>query len=191
MKTIIDSLWIDESGDAVFITEEGASEELLEHELRSLKSALGVTENYEFKFSRCKDSFKKEFFRVLTQLPIQYKAIIVDKRNISVPALRSEAKQLYCELVRRLLYDNDPLLQKSTLTLDEATAKVHHQEFHRMLKASLSKNLVQKLRQQRSHRNAMIQIADMIAGSIFRKFEKGDDTYYEMAKKKEKILIEF
>jgi len=110
---------------------------------------------------------------------------------VSVPALQAQPKQLYCELVRRLLYDNNPPLQKATLILDEATAKVHHQEFHRTLKNSLSKNLVQKLRQQRSHRNAMIQIADMIAGSIFRKFEKGDDMYYEMVKRKEKILIEF
>mgnify|MGYP001581414622 CR=1 FL=1 len=207
MKETIDSIWIDESGDsgfrfergssrflvlaAVYITEEVASEALFEQEIRNLKLALRVTEDYEFKFSRCKNSFKKEFFRALARLPVQYKAIVIDKRNVSAPALQSQPKQLYCELVRRLLYDNSPPLQKATLILDEATAKVHHQQFHRTLKNSLSRNLVQKLRQHRSHRNAMIQVADMIAGSIFRKFEKGDDTYYEMVKKKEKILIEF
>lgn len=206
MKKAVDSLWIDESGDSGFQFEKGSSrflilaavyldegtpEGIIEKEVHDLKMRLRVTADYEFKFSRCKDNFKKEFFRTFANLPLQYKAIIVDKRNVSVAALKSQPKQLYCELVRRLLYDNDPPLQKATLILDEAAAKVHHQEFHRILKSYLSKNLVRKIRQQRSHRNAMIQVADMVAGSIFRKFEKGDDTYYEMVKKKEKILIEF
>ena len=37
----------------------------------------------------------------------------------------------------------------------------------------------------------MIQFADMISGSIFRKYERQDDKFWKMIKNKEKILIEF
>ena len=75
--------------------------------------------------------------------------------------------------------------------IDEAAAKIHYREFNAVLKKYLSKNLVGKIRQKRSRNESMIQIADMIAGSIFRKYEKGDEQYYLMVKPKEDILIEF
>ena len=37
----------------------------------------------------------------------------------------------------------------------------------------------------------MIQIADTVSGSIFRKYEKQDDRFWQMIKNKEKILMEF
>ena len=37
----------------------------------------------------------------------------------------------------------------------------------------------------------MIQIADMVSGSIFRKYERQDDRFWQMVKNKEKILMEF
>ena len=37
----------------------------------------------------------------------------------------------------------------------------------------------------------MIQMADLIAGSILRKYEKEDDSYYKLIKLREQILIGF
>lgn len=93
--------------------------------------------------------------------------------------------------IRWLLYDNNPALEKAILVIDEATAKIHHKEFNRVLNKYLSKNIINKIRQKRSKNETMIQIADMIAGSIFRKYERGDDQYYQVIKNREKILIEF
>ncbi|MEK7518074.1 MAG: DUF3800 domain-containing protein [Patescibacteria group bacterium] len=90
-----------------------------------------------------------------------------------------------------MLYDNDPPLKKAILVIDEATAKIHYKEFNMVLKKYLSKKAVGKIRQYRSQSNILIQIADMIAGSIYRKFERKDDSYYKIARSKEKILIEF
>lgn len=206
MIQTITKLWIDESGDCGFKFNKGSSRFLvitavyligenknsdIEKAINKLKSELNLNQDYEFKFSRCKNTFKNDFFRIINNLDIQYKAIIVDKKNLKAPALRFQSQQLYCELVRRLLYDNDPPLEKSILVIDEATAKIHHKEFNRVLKKYLSKNIVSKIRQTRSRSNIMIQIADMIAGSIFRKYEKDDDNYYQMIKNKEKIMIEF
>lgn len=187
MRQVISKLWEDESGDWGFKFDKRSSRFLIivivylidkdkiEEIINQLKSKLHLTEGYEFKFSRCKDKFRKEFFNLAEKLPIQYKAIIVDKKKLSPPGLRFQPQQLYCELMRRLLCDNNPPLEKAILVIDEAKTKIHYNEFNRVLGKYLSKNIVSKIRQKRSKNNIMIQIADMIAGSIFRKYEKSDE----------------
>lgn len=205
MPAIIQELWIDESGDSGFKFERGSTRFLiltavfllgddmpyLERTISGLRVRLRLRKDFEFRFSRCKDFFRTEFLKLVATLPMQYKAIVVDKHNVRAPALQFQPKQLYAEAVKRLLYDNAPPLEKAILTIDEATAKVHQKEFNHLLRLYVSKNLVGKIRQVRSHGNAMIQIADMIGGSILRKFERKDPQYYTIVKGKEKILMEF
>lgn len=206
IKQSITKLWIDESGDCGFKFDRGSSRFLViacaylieldkecyvKEEANRLKSKLHLTKDYEFKFSRCKDKFRREIFNFITKLPIKYKAVIVDKKKLLISDLRFQPQQIYCELIRRLLYDNEPPLEKAILIIDEATAKIHHKEFNQILKKYLSKNIVSKIRQKRSRGEIMIQIADLIAGAIFRKHEKQDAQYYQLIKDKEKIIIEF
>jgi len=199
----INKIWIDESGDCGFKFDKGSSKYLvivavyltdgnkIEEVIDQLKLDLNLTRDYEFKFSRCRDKIREKFLNSIKGLPVGYKAIVVDKKKLSPLDLRFQPQQLYCELVRRLLYDNNPPLEKAMLVIDEATAKIHYREFNRVLKKYLSRNIISKIRQKRSKNNIMIQIADMIAGSIFKKYEKGDDRYYQTIKNKEKILVEF
>lgn len=82
-------------------------------------------------------------------------------------------------------------MKKASLIIDEAVAKIHHKEFNWVLKKYLSKNIVAKIKQKQSKNEIMIQVVDMIAGSIFRKYERGDDRYYRLIENKGKILMEF
>jgi len=206
MQKVITKLWIDESGDSGFkfsggsskilvivavYVKEGKDESKMEMEIDRLKAKLRLTKDYEFKFSRCKDDFRMQFFNTIKKFPIEYKAIVIDKNKVQAPALRHNSNQLYCEAVRRLLYDNNPPLEKAVLTIDETSAKIHHRVFNMVLKRYLSKNIVDKIKQARSGSSTMVQIADMISGSIFRKYEKGNDNYYKKVRSKEKILIKF
>jgi len=59
------------------------------------------------------------------------------------------------------------------------------------LKNYLSKNTISKIKQKSSRKEVMIQVADMIAGAIFREYSHGDQTYHKMVKGQEKILIKF
>ena len=136
-KNLIQQLWIDESGDSGFKFGKGSSHFLvlvavylieveepdIAEKIARLRSGLRLTPEYEFKFSRCKDAVREAFLTAMTQLPILYKAIVVDKRNITAPALKTQPRQLYAESVKRLLHDNEPPLAKATLIIDEATAK--------------------------------------------------------------------
>ena len=206
MNKEIITLWVDESGDCGFKFEKGSSRFLIivavyadsnESEggivkaIDAVKQERGLDRSFEFKFSRCKDALKKVFLDEITKYSIAYKAIVLDKKNLGAPALQYHPRELYCEAVRRLLYDNDPPLARATLILDEATAKIHHREFSGMLKRYLSRNMVKKIKQMRSESEAMIQVADMIAGSILREYEKGDPQWHQIIKGKEKRLIVF
>ena len=164
----INKLWIDESGDCGFKFNKGSSRFLVivvvylingknvEKPINELKSKLKLTEDYEFKFSRSNDRIKKEFFKTIRSLSIQYKAIIVDKKKLSPQDLRFQPQQLYCELIRRLLYDNSPPLEKAILIIDETTVKIHYKEFNKVLSKYLSKNIISKIRQKRSKNNFQI-----------------------------------
>ncbi|MEW6610186.1 MAG: DUF3800 domain-containing protein [Patescibacteria group bacterium] len=201
METI-SYLWIDEASDCGFKFERGSSRffvvaavflgceaKEIEITMERLRLELRLAQDFEFKFSRCKRTFREAFLRTLSERLIRYKAVVVDKRELTAPALKFHPHQLYCEAVRRLFYDNDPPIVESVLVIDEASAQIHRREFNAVLKQYMSKNVVRKIRQQRSRNNAMIQIADMIAGSIFREYERGDPHYHEMIMNKEKILL--
>lgn len=193
---LIKKLWIDESGDCGFKFNRGSSRFLVivavyltgKANINKEISKLRSDRNYEFKFSKSSNKTRKALLSLIGKLPIEYKAIVVDKQKLS---LKLKSQQLYCELIRRLFYDNNPKLEKAILILDEATSKIHHREFNNILKRYLSKNIIAKIRQKRSKGEIMIQVADMICGSIFRKYEKHEDKYYQIIKNKEKILIEF
>jgi hypothetical protein len=209
IENSINKLWLDESGDSGFKFEQGSSryfvvtfiylesnnigEETLEVEkqIEQLKEKFSLTPNYELKFSRCKNKLKQEFLKEFLKFPIKYKAIVVDKKKLEAPALKYRPKELYCEMIRRLLYDNNPPLEKAILIIDEAITKIRQREFKGVLRRYLSKNMVKKIIQKRSRSEVMIQLADMISGSIFRKYERQNDKFWQIVKNKEKILIEF
>lgn len=200
----INQLWFDESGDCGFKFERGSSKFLVivavyildrkedvVNNIEAVKARHNFNLQFEFKFSRCKDALKDECLHAIARCQVAYKAIVVDKKNLKVPALIFHSRELYFEAIRRLLYDNDPALAHATLTVDEATAKIHYREWGGMLKRYVSGNTVQKVQQVRSKSDTMIQIADMLAGSIARLYEKGDDRWYQIINIKEKILMKF
>lgn len=204
MQEAIAKLWIDESGDGGFKFAKGSSrffvivavygdnpEEIAGRTLDAIRLRHGLIQGFEFKSSRCRENLKQECLDAIVTLPIEYKAIVVDKKTLRVPALVSHPHQLYCEMVRRLFYDNAPPLRDATLVLDEATAKIHRREFAGVLKQYISHTVVKKITQVQSKNNTMIQVADMIAGSIWRAHEKDDRRWHDMLKSKERILMLF
>lgn len=205
MTFVINRLWGDESGDSGFRFENGSSQHLvlslvytradsedaIVRAVQNLKMHLNVPLNFEFKFSRIADRYRHAFLETIQTFDWEYKAIVADKKHIQAPALINHPHQLYCEMLRRMLYDNDPSLEKAILTIDETVAKIHHHEFNSVLKQYISRNTIRKIRQERSRGSTMIQVADMISASIFRKYERSDSRYWDIIKHKQKILIEF
>lgn len=205
MRTIT-KLWADESGDSGFKFTSGSSRHLIivviytstdvvvsdiVQAIVELKSNLMLTDDFEFKFSRSSHAFREAFFSATMKFDWKYKDVVIDKKNLHAPALVNHPHQLYCESIRRLLYDNNPPLEKAVLTIDEAVAKIHHREFNTVLRQYVSKNLIRKIRQVRSTSDSMIQLADMVSGSIFRRYEKENTLYSEIIASKEKLLIDF
>ena len=207
MTQKITKLWIDESGDPGFKLEAGSTKffvvaavygasdsfdaQKVSRTLDLAKIKLGLSRDYEFKFSRCRNNFKIEVLKIIARMPLRYKAVIVDKNQILRSNSRFTSKSLYAEVIKRLLYDNNPPLNRTTLILDESVAKIHKTEFNARIKRSVSRSVISKIVQKRSRGEAMIQIADLVAGCIYRKYENGDDSYYKLISSGEQILIGF
>lgn len=207
MTQKITKLWIDESGDPGFKLEAGSTNffvvaavygasdsfdaQKVSRTLDLAKIKLGLVRDYEFKFSRCRDNVKIEILKSISRVALRYKAVVVDKNQIIRSHYRFTSKSLYAEAIKRLLYDNNPPLSRATIVIDESVVKIHQTEFNARIRRSVSRSVISKIVQKRSRGEVMIQMADLIAGSILRKYEKEDDSYYKLIKLREQILIGF
>jgi hypothetical protein len=65
---------------------------------------------------------------------------------------------------------------------DDNRLRAHHQMLvHSSEFTSEYKNLIESVFLQPSHHSIGIQLADIIAGAVWRRFERGDDRFYKMA----------
>ena len=99
--TAISTLWIDESGDCGFKFGQGSSrflvivavytdsdEGAIVETIEQLKVSHGFDGQFEFKFSRCNNRLKEECLKAIAHLPILYKAIVIDKKQLNAPELQ-------------------------------------------------------------------------------------------------------
>jgi hypothetical protein len=77
----------------------------------------------------------------------------------------------------------------STLVINES--KTFIQKFNTYLKRKLNtdmKKLIGDVRHKDSKSNNLLQLADMVCGAIYRKYNKNDDKFYKLIKKREEDL---
>jgi len=84
-----------------------------------------------------------------------------------------------------LLKDKTPPISNALITIDKALIQLHQREFNTIIRKNISLGTIKKFRHKRSKNDELIQIADMISGSIFHKFEKLNNTYFNIISKKE------
>lgn len=130
------------------------------------------------------------FFRALHPYPYRVRALVVDKPRLD-PAVRKNKDTLYDYLVQRVLASGIEGISDARLVIDESfkgkTKKAHLTVYlRRALNADVaaSGKRIADVRYHESHRDNLLQAADMIAGAIARKYERGDAQYRQSIRKK-------
>lgn len=127
----------------------------------------------EFKFSKSHANIRDEFFKAAAPYEYGVRALVVDKEKIYSPHLREEKDQFYSYFVKQLMkYDND-VLTGAKVKIDGSGDR----EFKRELGAYLRRHLkgkIKDVKMEESHRNNLIQLADMVAGAIGRSYRTDD-----------------
>ena len=205
-------VFIDDSGDPGFKIEKGSSPVfvivcvIFDDELEAEKTAVAIKElrrklkksdYFEFKFNKANRKFRLKFIEHVASFKFRVRSIVFEKSKVRSNELKTSKQSFYNYAIKMVLKHNFGKIKEAKIRLDGHGDRIYKREVIRYLRKELNnkKNRVfKKLQFVDSKSNVLIQLADMIAGAIHRKYEfdKSDaNLYYSAIKKRVEDLWEF
>jgi len=136
--------------------------------MRKFRRQLGWTDDHEYKFNKTKKDYIKQVLRLISQYDFAIYAVVVNKGRFS-----SMPKGLYNDTISELLRLIP--LKNASIKVDGGTGI----DYSKRAISYIRKNANTKVGQVReikfadSKENVLVQLADLVAGSIFRSTQTG------------------
>jgi hypothetical protein len=196
----------DESGDVSFNFGKGASRhfvivviatpspEVLRDVLENLRQDSGLANRYEFGFHKlASEKLRSKVFSALAKTDFDAWAILVDKTTLGEAFKAMSGLDFYLYFVSELIrYIPEGKRAGGTLILDEyGYPDQTKEELKRIMKARSITHGFRRISIRRSQSEPLIQIADLIAGAIWRRDSRNDTGAYELIERKIKKLVEY
>jgi len=163
----------------------------LRETLANLRKTLGLRETHEFKFHKMASAeIRNQVFSTLARADFEIWALVVDKTRLPKIFETTESIEIYTHFITELLGIIPPELQKdATLILDEfgSTPNLRTELRRAMIKRHMPR-LFKRVIVRSSHRESLIQVADLVAGAIMRRDSQNDSEAFDMIAKKIKRL---
>ncbi len=193
-------VFIDDSGDAGFKLDKGSSvffiislvifDDHLEAEraalaIKDLRRELRFSEVSEFKFFKSRKDVRIKFLQTINKINFTVRCLVVDKRIIRSPELRNKKDSFYSYAIKMVLQHSNNSILNAKIKIDGSGDKIFKKNFLTYLRRELNsdqKCVIQNCKLVDSKENVLIQMADMVAGSIRR--------YYDNSVKEPKIYKE-
>ena len=203
-------LFIDESGDSGLKLNSGSSKyfsvalvvfenhdeaSAVDDRINLLRREMGLSDRSEFHFNKMRPEQRRRFLSAIARYNFSYWGIIINKAKLIRGSFQLQ-KSFYeyaCDLVFEKV---KPRLSNAIVVMDETGSKGFGRQFktylaHR-LKDELGRSLIKKLKTQDSTRNNLLQMADMVVGSIARSYtDKRDATGYRKLIEQREIDVQF
>lgn len=159
--------------------------------IKDLRKELKLSENTEFKFSTgTSNKVKTTFLQKLSKHDFRYRTVVIDKTILARRDPLNPKDSLYMLVADHLFLRAQKRVKNASVFIDRI-AKSFIDDFNTYLKKRLNTNLekiIGKVKHQNSKSNNLLQLADMVCGAIYRKYNRGDDKFYRMIKKREEDL---
>jgi hypothetical protein len=181
-------VFIDESGDAGFPVEAGASPVFVAAMVvfadaaaaAGTQKAIEASEarrrhKPEFKFSKTRDEVRDAFFETVRARPFAVRAIVVDKARVRSPALTAGNDRFYEFFLGALVQRNAAALIGARVLIDGSGSRAFRSALRAALRQRLPQGALRSLEFKDSRADVLIQLADMCAGAIARSY-KADRT---------------
>jgi len=197
-------VFIDDSGDAGFKLNKGSTEyfvisavifdDNLEAEktavaIKELRRNLKFSDKVEFKFNKSRRDVREKFLQVANKFDFRIRSLVVDKKIIRSDELKNSKDSFYSYMIKTLLKYNNATIFDASIKIDGSGDRVFRRSFISYLRKQLNSRQTKIIKQCRlvnSKNNVLIQMADMIAGSIRRNrdIKKNDHAVYRNIIKK-------
>lgn len=196
----------DESGDVSFNFGKGASRyfvmaviattqpENIRQVLSDVKKEFNLSPSYEFSFNDIASaSLRLRIFQALQTAKFEAWALVVDKTTLFMPFSVMRRLDFYLFCITELLQTIPPeKREKATLILDEFGGEPDLPlEFRRYMKRRNIPRHFSRVLTKRSKSEPLIQVADLVAGAVFRRDAQHDSESFDMIEKKFINIIEY
>ena len=178
-------VFIDDSGDPGFKLESGSSryfviacvvfDDNLDAEetalkIKRLRKSLKWRDEHEFKFNKTNKQIRLEFLDNIKGCPFRIRAIVTDKTLIRSTELKKNKNKFYNYMIKEVLSKSDGFMKNASIRLDGHEDRAYKQAATTYFRQQVTgKNkIISKMKFVNSKNDNLIQLADMVAGSIFR-----------------------
>jgi|SRR3989338_121615 len=197
-------VFIDDSGDAGFKLGRGSSQffvialVIFDDDLEAEKTAVAIKElrrilkfsdKVEFKFNGSRSQVRRRFLKVINEFSFKIRCLVIDKGLIKSDELRNNKNSFYSYAIKVALSYNGGSILNARIKVDGSGDRYFRRNFLTYLRKQLNsehKKIMKNCRLVDSKGNVLIQMADMVAGSIRRSYDgsKTDAKIYKAIIKK-------
>lgn len=202
-------VFIDDSGDPGFKIAKGSSQTFIicciifDDELEAEKVAVRIKElrrefkksdKFEFKFNKSSKKYRIKFLDTIKEYKFRIRAIVMPKNVIYSDELKNSKTSFYNYTIKLVLKHSTGKIKNAKIRLDGHGNRIFRKELVGYLRQSLDsidRQMIKNLRFRNSDHDVLIQLADMIAGSINRTFQKeknDSEIYWNIIKKRKEDL---
>ena len=137
-----------------------------------LRRELRLREGYEFHFHNSSNRIRQEFLRAVLPYQFFYYGIIINKEKLFGEGFKN--KESFYKYAAGLLFENaKEKLEKATVIIDESGRDLFKYQLASYLRKKTNiYNCIHKVKMQDSRRNNLLQLADMVVGSLNRSLNK-------------------
>ena len=132
----------------------------------------------EFKFSKCRNDVRDHFFQAVCNCNFFVRAIVVRKELIYSPRLKSDKDKFYEYFVKSMMSHDGGTLSNARVVIDGSGDREFRQTLNTAFRRKLGTGVVRDIRFKESHRDVLVQLADMCAGAIARSCRSDRETPY-------------
>ncbi len=182
-------VFVDESGDPGLEVERGASklfhigmviftdrdEALMcDKRIDQLREDLGLCAEFEFHFNKLRKDLRVKFLDAVVPYNWFYLVITVNKKKLYSQGFKF-AKSFYKYAVKLVFLNASQYLQSATVVFDGRDSRRFQRQLATYLRQQINigeSRKIAKVKVQKSHRNNLLQLADMVVGSMARAYRK-------------------
>lgn len=196
-------VFIDESGDAGFKLDRGSSSHFViacvifdDHldaeetalKIKRFRRSLGRRDDHEFKFNKSSKEVRLGFFTAVEECRFRVRAVVVDKSRVSSGHLKRDKASFHNYFIKSVIEQSSGTIQNARIRIDGRGDREYKRTagsyFRRQLNGA--GDVVVDVKFVDSSSDALIQLADMVAGAIRRdeSNEKRDSADYVSAFRK-------
>jgi hypothetical protein len=181
--------FVDEAGDAgmsgkpgqtpyfvvaLVFFEDNDQAEKADHRIGLIRHELGLPESFEFRFHDCRPNVRSYFLQQLLPYAWFYLGIVINKKGLWSPTFA--APEMFYNYSTSLVFENaKPYLRDTIVVIDASGGTTFRRQLSRYLRRKIDREggLIKKIKHQDSARNNLLQLADMVAGSVYRSMLAG------------------